>query len=164
MPLLFFAILCLRKSSLSISVPLHLSAYPSPCPSSRSTAQPLQIVSKCFFAMPLRCIAERRVSAQRHCDALPPTPRPALPLLFDTRPCISFAYRGKSDPSDLRLSTPLRCAFQLSLAFAPRCTAVTPYAPAEQTCQHNAVAQSMMSKVKRPLPLFLHWPMPRKTP
>lgn len=78
-------------ASLCTSVPLHLSAYLSPCPSSRSTAQPLQIVSKCFFAMPLRCIAERRVSAQRHCDALPPTPRPALPSRFDTRPCIAFA-------------------------------------------------------------------------
>jgi hypothetical protein len=61
----------------------------------------------------------------------------ALAFLFDTTHslafafrheaphCLCFAYRGKSDPSDLRLSTPLRCAFQLSLAFAPRCTAVT---------------------------------------
>ena len=155
MPLRFFAYLCLcisqvslaypclRKSSLSISVPLHLSAYLSPCPSSRSTAQPLQIVSKCFFAMPLRCIAERRVSAQRFCHALPPTPRPALPSRFDTRPCIAFALLIEASLIQAMpcLSTPLRCAFQLSLAFAPRCTAVTTCAPAEQTCQHNAVAE-----------------------
>lgn len=180
---LLFAFLCLCSSARICSTPLRISSYLCLSESSRIQAfaflcasMPLHCQGQPGLSMPLLCIAERRVSAQRPCDALPPTPRPALPLLFGTTPSLAFAfrhealhflcfaYRGKSDPSDLRLSTPLRCAFQLSLASAPRCTAVTTCAPAEQTCQHNAVAQSMMSKVKRPLPLFLHWPMPRRTP
>lgn len=133
--------LCLCSSARICSTPLRFFSYLCLCIAKVSLAYPcLRCAGPCL-SVPLLCIAERRVSAQRPCDALPPTPRPALPLLRGALPCLCFAYRGKSDPSDLRLSTPLRCAFQLSLAFAPRCTAVTTCAPAEQTCQHNAVAE-----------------------
>jgi hypothetical protein len=46
-----------------------------------------------FFAFAMRFLvfALQRVSALRLCDAFPPTPRPALPLRFDTRSCIAFA-------------------------------------------------------------------------
>lgn len=67
-------------------------------------------------SMPLRCIAERRVSAQRHCNALPPTPRPALPSRFDTRPCISFALLIEASLIQAIYAYLRRCAALSSLA------------------------------------------------
>ena len=69
----------------------------------------------------------------------------ALPLLRASPPLFAFLCLCSS----ARIcSTPLRIYSYLCLsessrirAFAPRCTAVTTCAPAEQTCQHNAVAE-----------------------
>ena len=99
-----------------------------PLPYIAHTAQPLQIVSKCFFAMPLRCIAERRVSAQRLCFS----------FRHHAQPCLRFSTRGPAFPL---LCLSMQVCSKRGHAFAPRCTAVTTCAPAEQTCQHNAVAE-----------------------
>lgn len=167
MPLLFFAILCLCCAPPGRSQPclcryLHVYAFAVHCTHRTAVANRIKVLLRYAFALHSR--AARICSTPLRCLAAHTTPSLAFAFRHEALHFLCFAYRGKSDPSDLRLSTPLRCAFQLSLAFAPRCTAVTTCAPAEQTCQHNAVAQSMMSKVKRPLPLFLHWPMPRRTP
>ena len=117
-----FAPLCASVPSLSFSLPR------------------IAVAMKCYaFAMHSR--AARICSTPLRCLAAHTTPSLAFAFRHEALHFLCFAYRGKSDPSDLRLSTPLRCAFQLSLAFAPRCTAVTTCAPAEQTCQHNAVAE-----------------------
>lgn len=116
-PLRFFAYLCLCIAEVSLAYLCHgkaslHSAFPSPCPSSRSTAIPLRLVTTLYAA----------IAAHR-------THRTA------------FALHSRA----ARIcSTPLRCLAAHttpSLAFAPRCTAVTTCAPAEQTCQHNAVAE-----------------------
>ena len=132
-PLRFFAILCLCIAKVSLAyhpclrnsmricalAPLRLSFLCHRC-TSRCPTSPLP-----RNAMPLRCIAERRVSALRPCDALPPTPRPALPLLFDTRPCIAFALLIKASLIQAIYAYLRRCSAQLNFAFALRCTAVT---------------------------------------
>ena len=117
------------------SMPLHFLGQPGLSMPSLRGALPVHA-----FAMHSR--AARICSTPLRCLAAHTTPSLAFAFRHEALHCLCFAYRGKSDPSDLRLSTPLRCAaFQLSLAFAPRCTAVTTCAPAEQTCQHNAVAE-----------------------
>lgn len=135
------------------SMPLHCQGQPGLsmplllCASLRNSAPSLSfslpriaVAMKCYaFAMHSR--AARICSTPLPCLAAHTTPSLAFAFRHEDLHCLCFTYRGKSDPSDLRLSTPLRCAFQLSLAFAPRCTAVTTCAPAEQTCQHNAVAE-----------------------
>lgn len=140
--------LCLCSSARICSTPLRIYSYLCLSESSRIHAfallcasMPLHCQGQPGLSMPLRCIAERRVSALRHCDALPPTPRPALPSLFDTRPCISFALLVDASLIQAIYAYLRRCVALLSFAFAPRCTAVTTCAPAEQTCQHNAVAE-----------------------
>lgn len=117
-----FARLCRSVPSLSFSLPR------------------IAVAMKCY-AFALHSRAARICSTPLRCLAAHTTPSLAFAFRHEALHFLCFAYRGKSDPSDLRLSTPLRCAFQLSLAFAPRCTAVTTCAPAEQTCQHNAVAE-----------------------
>lgn len=77
------------------------------------------------YAFAMHSRAARICSTPLRCLAAHTTPSLAFAFRHESLHCLCFAYRGKSDPSDLRLSTPLRCAFQLSLAFAPRCTAVT---------------------------------------
>lgn len=141
MPLLFFAILCLRKSvHICALAPLRLSK-PLPFFTQHRTAVANRIKVLLRYAFALHSRAARICSTPLRCLAAHTTHSLAFAFRHEALHCLCFAYRGKSNPSDLRLSTPLRCAFQLSLAFAPRCTAVTTCAPAEQTCQHNAVAE-----------------------
>ena len=131
-----------------LSMPSRLYAHLRPCASllvfslpSLSFALPRIAVAMKRYAFALHSRAARICSTPLRCLSAHTTPSLAFAFRHETLHCLCFAYRGKSDPSDLRLSTPLRCAFQLSLAFAPRCTAVTTCAPAEQTCQHNAFAE-----------------------
>lgn len=159
-PLRFFAPPCLCISQVSqaylcLCMSVHICAFallnPAPqflCGSSPRSTLPLPSFSRLRTAVAIKCYAfamhsraARICSTPLPCLAAHTTPSLAFAFRHEALHCLCFAYRGKSDPSDLRLSTPLRCAFQLSLAFAPRCTAVTTCAPAEQTCQHNAVAE-----------------------
>lgn len=126
--------LCLCSSARICSTPLLIE-------SSRIHAFALPRSAWLIYAFALHSKAARICSTPLRCLAAHTTPSLAFAFRHEALHFLCFAYRGKSDPSDLRLSTPLRCAFQLSLAFAPRCTAVTTCAPAEQTCQHNAVAE-----------------------
>lgn len=163
----FFASALQRESAprLCASLRIHAFAFPRSarlicafallnpapqflCGSSPRSTLPLPSFSRLRTAVAIKCYAfamhsraARICSTPLPCLAAHTTPSLAFAFRHEALHCLCFAYRGKSDPSDLRLSTPLRCAFQLSLAFAPRCTAVTTCAPAEQTCQHNAVAE-----------------------
>lgn len=133
-PLRICSYLCLSESSR-----IHAFAFPRSARLIYAFAVRLRAVLNHAFALHSR--AARICSTPLRCLAAHTTPSLAFAFRHEALHFLCFAYRGKSDPSDLRLSTPLRCAFQLSLAFAPRCTAVTTCAPAEQTCQHNAVAE-----------------------
>lgn len=82
----FLAFALQRESALRRCASIRIYAL-----ANRRASMPLHFLGQPGLSMPLRCIAERRVSAQRFCHALPPTPRPALPSRFDTRPCIAFA-------------------------------------------------------------------------
>lgn len=132
----FFAFALLNPAPQFLCGSSPRSTLPLPSFSSLRTA-----VAMKRYAFALHSKAARICSTPLRCLAAHTTPSLAFAFRHEALHCLCFAYRGKSDPSDLRLSTPLRCAFQLSLAFAPRCTAVTTCAPAEQTCQHNAVAE-----------------------
>lgn len=131
---LIYAFASLRNSAPSLSFSLPRIAVAMKCYAFALHSRAARICST-----PLRCLAAHATPLR--CLAAHTTPSLAFAFRHEALHCLCFAYRSKSDPSDLRLSTPLRCAFQLSLAFAPRCTAVTTCAPAEQTCQHNAVAE-----------------------
>ena len=133
--------LCLCSSARICSTPLLLFAHLCLCFAGPCLAFAFPRSAWLIYAFALHSKAARICSTPLRCLAAHTTPSLAFAFRHETMHCLCFAYRGKSDPSDLRLSTPLRCAFQLSLAFAPRCTAVTTCAPAEQTCQHNAVAE-----------------------
>ena len=144
-PLRFFSYLCLciAKGSLAYlchsKASLH-SAFPSPCPSSRSPAIPLRLVTTLYAAIAahrthrtafaLHSRAARICSTPLRCLAAHTTPSLAFAFRHEALHFLCFSYRGKSDPSNLRLSTPLLCAFQLSLAFATRRTAEPCLCPA----------------------------------
>lgn len=127
-PLRFFAILCLCCAPPGRSQPclckyLHVYAFAVHCTHRTAVANRIKVLLRYAFALHSR--TARICSTPLRCLAAHTTPSLAFAFRHEALHCLCFAYRGKSDPSDLRLSTPLRCAFQLSLAFAPRCTAVT---------------------------------------
>ena len=159
-----------RAAGLSISVPLLLSAVLS------SPMQCRRYARRCL-SLPLLCGAGQLLATQCRCYAVPIVSGLccALATLIIAPPFLCYAVPCQA-PRNHAFAVPLlsRLSHRFSMRLtAFRCEAIAwPFEAMPLRCfplgaypGHAIADQSLISsQVNRPLPLFCHWPMPRRMP